>query len=202
MGSPGARYVRRARHSPILLPPPLAERDGQDRGSRLVFMARCSGEGLQKQRQKKAPLRVLVVFFEAGASLRERHSARHGTRAPATRPWGDRCDEHQIMLAAEHGWALLVRGRCYAPPVRAGKGVASSLDAKLGRVRRVSRGRFAGIADKSAPTERDAAAERARCCDRTSAMLRQNERDAATEKGASTRSVGADSSAKGAGIGR
>jgi hypothetical protein len=112
----------------------------------------------KKKRQKKAPLRVLVVFFEAGAPLRERHSARHGTRAPATRPWGDRCDGHQIMLAAEHGWALLVRWRCYAPPVRAGKGVASSLGLKLGRVRRDSRGGFSGIADESAPTKRVAAA--------------------------------------------
>ena len=157
MGSPGARYiVERGTPRSCYRRPWLSGTvriEGRGCSSWHAAPVRTCRIESRKSGQKKAPLRVLAVFFEAGAPLRERHSARHGTRAPATRPWGDRCDEHQIMLAAEHGWALWVRGRCYAPPVRAGKGVASSLDGKLGRARRVSRGRFAGIADESAPIE-------------------------------------------------
>ena len=53
--TPGARCIRRARHSPGPEPPPLAEQDGQDRGSRRFFMARCSGSNGESRDKKKHP---------------------------------------------------------------------------------------------------------------------------------------------------
>src|SRR3954468_19652052 len=78
----------RARHSPILLPPPLAERDGQDRGSRLFFMTRHSKDWLAGNKdKKKAPLRVLVALFEARGTSYD--AAWPGTERahPRRAPW-------------------------------------------------------------------------------------------------------------------
>src|ERR1700754_576170 len=66
-GAPGARCLLRARQSPIPLPPPLAEQDGQDRGSRRFFMTHDSRSWLAESRTKKSTLAGAQVFFEAGA---------------------------------------------------------------------------------------------------------------------------------------